>query len=57
MTPIYLSHQATTVPFTSREASAAGRLRSNGILGNWPNGSLSDYGFFAEEGGGGETVT
>jgi hypothetical protein len=34
VTQTYLNHQATTVLFTSREASAAGRLRSNGVLGH-----------------------
>ena len=35
VTQTYLSPQATTATFTSRVASAAGRLRSNGIIGNW----------------------
>jgi hypothetical protein len=33
VTQTYLNHQATTVLFASREASAAGRLCSNGVLG------------------------
>jgi len=32
VTQTYLSPRATTVLFASREASAAGRLRSNGLL-------------------------
>jgi hypothetical protein len=31
VTQTYLSPQATTAPFTSREASAAGRLRPNAV--------------------------
>ena len=34
MTQTYLSPQAITASFTSREASAAGRLRSNGVKGS-----------------------
>jgi hypothetical protein len=33
VTQTYLSPQATTAPFTSREASAAGRLRPNAETG------------------------
>src|SRR6202522_3478255 len=32
--PTYLNQQATTAPFTSREAFAAGRLRSSPIPGS-----------------------
>ena len=34
MTQTYLSPQATIDPLTSRAASAAGRLGSNGVLGD-----------------------
>jgi len=34
VTQTYLSPQATTDPLTSRVASAAGRLGSNGVRGN-----------------------
>ena len=33
MTQTYLNQQATTAPFASREASAAGRLRPNAVTG------------------------
>jgi hypothetical protein len=44
VTQTYLSYQATTAPFISREASAAGRLCSNDVtteVGTGPN--LSDF--------------
>jgi hypothetical protein len=31
VTQLYLSRQATTAPYVPREASAAGRLRSNAV--------------------------
>jgi len=34
VTQTYLNPQATTVPITSRVASAAGRLGSNGVIGS-----------------------
>jgi hypothetical protein len=36
VTQIYLSPLALTAPITSRVASAAGRLRSSRVTGNWP---------------------
>jgi hypothetical protein len=33
VTQTYLNQQATTAPFASREASAAGRLRPNAVTG------------------------
>ena len=33
---LYQNHLAITAPFIIREASAAGRLRPNGLLGSWP---------------------
>src|SRR5215469_3394284 len=35
VTRIYLSRQAPTAPFASRVASAASRLRSDGLHGSW----------------------
>jgi len=46
MTQIYLTRQATIVSFASREASAAGRLRSNGLIGNWEPEKLPQARFF-----------
>src|ERR1700687_1624294 len=40
VTQPYLNRQATTAPFASRAASAARRLRSNGILGMWESAPL-----------------
>jgi hypothetical protein len=40
VTQTYLNQQATTAPFASREASAAGRLRPNGIIRMCAGGGL-----------------
>ncbi len=49
MTQTYLSPQTTTVPNTSRVASAAGRLGSNGVRGdkNWILHALAQQYFLA----------
>jgi hypothetical protein len=46
VTQTYLNQQATTAPFASREASAAGRLRPNAVTVQ-VKFDFSDYAFIS----------